>query len=261
MLYLLQASKTKCKIPIIYIDKFQVIDTETRAELRSPLFGHENFIHSLSQCNTSGQLASASEDGTARIWDLRIKSGQVAVLNPSQNQNLCRTKLGNWLGAASLSGDFLALGGGPQPALWHMRTRSPQEPYLPPDAASNTNKYVFIYILSRENFYNCSLKLIFSLFLNIDCNFSLGGVHTLKICEEEQTVIIGGEFGGRLYQANLSNSDIVADIPTSSGACTYSVEYQTNPFKTMFIAGSSAEIDLCTPNFCYKDRTITFPNN
>ena len=89
----------------------------------------------------------------------------------------------------------------------------------------------------------------------------MGGVHTLKICEEEQTVIIGGEFGGRLYQANLSNSGIVADIPTSSGACTYSVEYQTNPFKTMFIAGSSAEIDLCTPNFCYKDRTITFPNN
>ena len=147
MYYLLQTSKTKCKIQIIYIDKSQVIDTETRAELRSPLFGHENFIHSLSQCNTSGQLASASEDGTARIWDLRIKTGQVAVLNPSQNHNLCRTKLGNWLGAASLSGDFLALGGGPQPALWHMRTRSPQEPYLPPDSASNTSKYVFMYIL------------------------------------------------------------------------------------------------------------------
>ena len=89
----------------------------------------------------------------------------------------------------------------------------------------------------------------------------MGGVHTLKICEEEQTVIIGGEFGGRLYQANLSNSEIVADIPTASGACTYSVEYQTKPFRIMIIAGASAEMDMCTPNFSYKDRTLTFPNN
>ena len=85
-------------------------------------------------------MASASEDGTARIWDIRTKSGQIATLNPSQNSNLNRAKLGSWLGAASLSGDFLALGGGPRPALWHMRTRSPQERYLPPDIASNSNK-------------------------------------------------------------------------------------------------------------------------
>ena len=108
--------------------------------MRSPLLGHENFIHSLSQCSITGQLASASEDGTARIWDMRSKSAQIATLNPAQNPNLNRSRLGNWLGAASLSGDFLALGGGPQPALWHMRTRSPQEPYLPPDIASTSNK-------------------------------------------------------------------------------------------------------------------------
>ena len=119
---------------------FQVIDTETRSELRSPLLGHENFIHSVSQCNVTGQLASASEDGTARIWDVRTNSGHVATLNPGQNPNLSRPKLGNWLGAASLSGDFLALGGGPQPALWHMRTRSPQEPFLPPIIASTSNR-------------------------------------------------------------------------------------------------------------------------
>ena len=71
---------------------------------------------------------------------MRTKFGQVAILNPGQNQQLSRTKLGNWLGAASLSGDFLALGGGPQPALWHMRTRSPQEPFLPPPTSSTSNK-------------------------------------------------------------------------------------------------------------------------
>jgi len=207
----------------------KVIDIETRTELRSPLLGHENFIHSLSQCSMTGQLASASEDGTARIWDIRSKSGQIATLTPGQNPNLNRSKLGNWLGAASLSGDFLALGGGPQPALWHMRTRSPQEPYLPPDISSNSN--------------------------------NLGGVHVLKICEEEQKVIIGGEFGGKLYQASLSSSEIVAEIPTASGACTYSVEYQTKPLRIMMIAGSSAAMDMCSPNFSYKDRTITFPLN
>ena len=104
------------------------------------MLGHENYVHSLSQCKTTGLLASASEDGTARIWDLRTKAGQVSVLNPGQNQQLQRARLGNWLGAASLSGDFLALGGGPQPALWHMRTRSPQEPFLPPVSSATTNK-------------------------------------------------------------------------------------------------------------------------
>ena len=90
---------------------------------------------------------------------------------------------------------------------------------------------------------------------------SLGGVHVLKICEEEQKVIIGGEFGGKLYQASLSSSEIVAEIPTASGACTYSVEYQTKPLRIMMIAGSSAAMDMCSPNFSYKDRTITFPLN
>ena len=99
------------------------------------------------------------------------------------------------------------------------------------------------------------------LYLNLMYNFSLGGVHVLKICEEEQKVIIGGEFGGKLYQANLSNSETVAEIPTDSGACTYSVEYQTKPLRIMMIAGASAAMDMCTPNFSYKDRTITFPIN
>ena len=94
----------------------------------------------MSQCKTTGHLASASEDGTARIWDLRTKLGQVALLNPGNNPQLSRAKLGKWLGAASLSGDFLAIGGAPQPALWHMRTRSPQEPFLPPPPSSATNK-------------------------------------------------------------------------------------------------------------------------
>ena len=84
-----------------------MVDIETRTELRSPLTGHENYIHCLDQCKVTGSLASASEDGTARIWDLRAKHGQVAILNPSDNQLLCRRRLGKWLGAASLSGDFL----------------------------------------------------------------------------------------------------------------------------------------------------------
>ena len=101
----------------------------------------------------------------------------------------------------------------------------------------------------------------FYTYLHFTTYFSLGGVHVLKICEEEQKVIIGGEFGGRLYQANLSNSEVVADIPTASGSCTYSVAYQTHPLRIMVVAGASSDMDMCTPNFSYKDRTISFPNN
>merc|ERR1719322_2351166 len=93
-----------------------------------------------------------------------------------------------------------------------------------------------------------------------------GGVHVLKIYEEEQKVMTGGDLNGRVYLSNMSTGQITSEIPTGNaaltsagGGTTYSVEYQTLPFKMMSIAGTSAHVDVCTGNFGYKDKHIDFP--
>lgn len=81
--------------------------------------GHENYIHSIH--NQGNQLASASEDGTVRLWDLRDK--QVTnKISPYTNDKLARPHLGKWIGAAALSDYWLLCGGGPRLALWHLHS-------------------------------------------------------------------------------------------------------------------------------------------
>ena len=132
-------------------------------------------------------------------------------------------QVGKWVGAASISGDWLALGGGPRAALWHLRTLTPLDPYLEDPA----NPYQ-------------------------------GGVHVVNIYEEEQKVMTGGDLNGFVYLSNMSTSKVTSQIPVSASGTTYSVEYQTEPFKMMSIAGSSANVDLCTANFEYRDKHVNF---
>lgn len=51
-------------------------------------------------------MLSASEDGTARIWDTRRKK-EVQTVTPYQHEALARPTLGRWLGAASFNDDWL----------------------------------------------------------------------------------------------------------------------------------------------------------
>jgi len=211
----------------------RMYDVETGLETRSAMSGHEDYLHGLAYCANSGGgsglLASASEDGTAKVWDPRTKTGLVHTINPSKHSALQRSKVGRWVGAVSISGDWLAVGGGPKAALWHLRTLTPMDPYLPEPLGGGGNAYQ-------------------------------GGVHVVKIYEGEQKVITGGDLSGRLYLSNMSTGQINSEIPTASGT-TYSVEFQTRPFKMMSIAGSSSHVDICTGNFGYKDKLLHFPTN
>merc|ERR1712173_390431 len=92
----------------------RVFDIETASLARAPMLGHQNYIHDIDFCSNNGSVVSASEDGTARLWDPRSKSGQVHAIHPSQHSSLQRSKVGKWIGAVSLSGDWLAVGGGPR---------------------------------------------------------------------------------------------------------------------------------------------------
>ena len=53
--------------------------------------------------------------------------------------------------------------------------------------------------------------------------------------------------------------DVLSEVPLSS-SCVYSVVFQESSagaaFNFMAAAGSSANVDVCSPNFSYKDRTV-----
>lgn len=190
-----------------------VYDLETRLSVMD-LRGHGNYIHSVSHCPQSNMIASASEDGSVRLWDVRRKNPNTSTLVPSDKEPLCRPSLGKWVGAVSLNSDWLACGGGPRAAVWHLRTMSPNEA-LPPD----------------DN-----------------------GVHEIKI--QGDRVLIGGQMN-MLYQANLSG-EVQSVVPVSS-SCIYSIVCQEAPIRILTCSGSSSKIDVCAPNFSYKDQTIAFP--
>ena len=125
----------------------------------------------------------------------------------------------------SLSGELLAAGGGPRAAVYHLRTLSPVDPeglQLPsgPD--------------------------------------NIGSIHVLDIFGDDNRIIVGGELQGKMFQTNLTGH-LLAEIDTSC-SCLYSaVHWCMEPMKVMALAGSSSKIDLCTANFSYRDRTVTFP--
>lgn len=81
--------------------------------------GHDDYIHSIH--NIGSQLVSASEDGSVRLWDMRQKM-HTNTIQPYLSEKLVRPELGKWIGAASLSEDWLLCGGGPRLSLWHLRS-------------------------------------------------------------------------------------------------------------------------------------------
>lgn len=81
--------------------------------------GHTDYVHCLAL--TGHQLASCSEDGTVRLWDLR-KRENTNVLTPHLVDKVARPRLGKWIAAIDFTEDWLLCGGGPSLSLWHTRT-------------------------------------------------------------------------------------------------------------------------------------------
>jgi len=192
-----------------------LFDLETRSEVKS-LSGHTDYVHSV-DCNSGENgavtIASGGEDGTVRLWDPRRNRPEVHCLSPSSESSLSRPKFGKYVAAVGLSSDWLACGGGPRLALWHLRSLAPTA-VLPPE------------------------------------NSAAGFVGF-----NDDSVIVGGQCP-TMYQTSYEGV-ITSEVETTS-SCLYSVAWQDNP-RILTCAGSSAIIDVCAPNFNYRDHTLSFP--
>jgi len=190
-----------------------VMNLETRETTRV-LAGHTDYVHCVSCGKGDGQrtIASGGEDGTVRLWDIR-QCDSLHTLTPSEKTELDRQSLGKQITAVALSQDWLACGGGPRLALWHLKSLAVATP-LPP--------------LEQE---------------------------VKAVSFHDEVVMIGGR-GRTLFQANFSG-EITAEVSVSS-SMIYSIAHSDNP-SVLCVGGSSSYIDMCAPNYNYKDVTLTFP--
>ncbi len=107
----------------------RTVDVETGAVVGSNR-AHGDFVHGVSLCPQTGLVASAGEDGLVCLWDRRAAGAAggaaaagkkkaaaaagVRTLTPSSQKQLARPKLGKWVGAVALSGEWMVGGIGRQ---------------------------------------------------------------------------------------------------------------------------------------------------
>jgi len=94
------------------------METGTRSGCRT---GHTSYVHSVDSCDNT--IVSGGEDGCVLFWDYR-NSDQTHCIKPMENSDLSRPKIGNYISSVALTSDWLACGGGPAPALWHLKAMS-----------------------------------------------------------------------------------------------------------------------------------------
>ena len=97
-----------------------LVDVETRTRCQV-LTGHSNYVHSVARCDSA--LVSGGEDGSVRFWDIKQQQS-VHCITPSEQSELARPKLGKHISSVSVTNDWMAAGGGPAPALWHLKSMS-----------------------------------------------------------------------------------------------------------------------------------------
>lgn len=100
--------------------------------------GHQDYIHSVALFNQSQQIASASEDGSVRLWDARNEGEAVGILEPYNHEECKRPQFGKWVSCVGVDAgdDWLVCGGGPSLSLWHLRSLSPTVTFETPNCCS-----------------------------------------------------------------------------------------------------------------------------
>lgn len=193
---------------------------------------HQNFEFLINFFTFSDKLiVTGSEDGTVKFWDQREKN-VAFTLEPYKSANIARPNFGRWIGSASINNDWVATGGGPRLALYHLRNRQPFQ-IFDFEKEIHVTDFIEDNLLAGKNlFEECCCKVF-----NIFITFSGGESNTL--CQYS--------FKG----------DVLSEIETS-GPSVLSVSWQTSPnCKILTACGASNKIDVSI-NFTYKDTTLNF---
>jgi len=96
-----------------------LVDLETRVIVRA-MSGHAGYIHSVDTCGDS-VIASGGEDGCVKLWDTSQQE-TVHSVRPAEDTDLARPGCGSHVSSVAVTGDWLAAGGGPAPAIWHLKS-------------------------------------------------------------------------------------------------------------------------------------------
>ncbi|XP_026481065.1 THO complex subunit 6-like [Ctenocephalides felis] len=107
--------------------------------------GHKDYLHWIE--GDSSQIASASEDGTVKMWDLNQQSF-TNELAPYKEEKLQRPKIGKWVGCVTINQDWLVCGGGPKLSLWHLRSLEMSTVYDLPNCGIHVTSFVDDHILA-----------------------------------------------------------------------------------------------------------------
>lgn len=100
-------------------NKVYLVDLETRAIVRT-MSGHVGYIHSVDTCGVT-VIASGGEEGCVKLWDTAQQEA-VHSMRPADDPDLGRPELGSHVSSVAVTGDWLVAGGGPVPAIWHLKS-------------------------------------------------------------------------------------------------------------------------------------------
>lgn len=105
---------------------------------KGALSGHTDYVHNVVSKENGQGLVSVSEDGSARLWDLRTKEA-VNVIKPFEDEMCGRPDMGKWLQCLAINSEdyWLLIGGGPKMAAWHLKTLTPATTFDTPGVAQN----------------------------------------------------------------------------------------------------------------------------
>ncbi|XP_036166484.1 THO complex subunit 6 homolog isoform X2 [Myotis myotis] len=103
--------------------QLHTMDLETGTFTRA-LRGHTDYIHCLALRDRNPEVLSGGEDGTVRLWDLRMAK-EVQTIEVYKHEECSRPHNGRWIGCLATDSDWMVCGGGPALTLWHLRSSTP----------------------------------------------------------------------------------------------------------------------------------------
>lgn len=189
-------------------------DVET-GQYKSCLSGHTDYVHKICLKDSGQSLVTVSEDGTARIWDLRSNE-MCHVVKPFEHEMCARPDLGKWLQCLAVDEDnyWLVLGGGPTMSAWHLNTLTPTVTFDTPGVAQTEALFYEDKIFSAGN-------------SNVLNHWSLTGEHKMAVPISPTAVYT-------LRINNRSKSNRVMAIGGSSGHIDICTNFGYRAFSLSF---------------------------